>query len=341
MVAMNNLDNETGIIHADTLSFPHLNNFTYPKVPYFVDIDNDGRLYMAYVNGRLVLCGLQGDGIRCWSLKSFSGQKEWHIEDLLIKTVFGASTAVVENGKTMWVLGGVIFFKTGEEQVSIQEVRPGQDTVISEVKMTDTINLHCSTTLWDGSVMVVGGMRGFPPYSWSSISEIWNFTTKSWSAHIHTRVPLWHPSCSQIFVRQDPDCPFVVEPYPDNGGILTAVVSGSYLVQIYLPWTNTWEDLLPLPNMEANFSMFSTHLFLMPPEPFSELTLLGGRFITPPSKHGRHLQESAEIWRMVSGLANSSKIYWDDMNKSLDFTPKPSASVVAGVPDMFWLGPEE
>lgn len=340
MVAMNNLDNETGIIHADTLSYPHMNNFTYPKVPYFVDIDNAGRLYMAYVNGHLVLCGLQDDVFRCWSLKSFSGQKEWQEEDILIKNVFGASTAVVENGKTMWVLGGVILFKINENQFSIQEVRPGQDTVISEVKMTDNIIYHCSTTLWDGSVMVVGGMRGNPKYAWSSISEIWNFTTKSWSAHIHTKVAIVYPSCSQIFVRQDPDFPFAVEHDPDNGGILTAVVSGSYLVQIYLPWTKTWEDLITLPKIESDFSMFSAHMFLMPPEQWSELILLGGTFLSPPSKHGRHLHESAEIWKLR--LNNSGwDLFWYYYNESLDFTPKPYASVIAGVPDMFWDVPEE
>ena len=123
-----------------------------------------------------------------------------------------ASTAVIEDGQAMLVLGGR---DQSHAHYTTNIVRPGQPTQPGP-NMTEEANMHCSTTLLDGSVIITGGSRRSNPYG-SARTEMLNLTTKEWSKLSNMRQRRLQHSCTQVWLN----------PYDSQDDILKGLVTNT------------------------------------------------------------------------------------------------------------------
>ena len=132
------------------------------------------------------------------------------------------SSAVIEDGGALWVLGGL---GKDDVQSSTQIVRPGQPTVLGP-DMTEVTFGHCSSTLADNAVMVTGGSRRSDPDG-SARTEVYSFTTQSWTRRGDMNQRRWLHSCSRVWLdsRSDP-LKGIISQYVDNSSVLSVVVAG-------------------------------------------------------------------------------------------------------------------
>ena len=135
-----------------------------------------------------------------------------------------ASTAVIDAGNAMWVMGGLDADSTG--QFTTQVVRDGQPTTWGP-NLTEATSGHCSVTLEDGSVMTTGGRRESTP-SGSPKMEVYNFTSKFWTRKADLRMRRFNHSCTQVWLNtEDPDVNGIVQTGSvSNDSVLSVVVTG-------------------------------------------------------------------------------------------------------------------
>ena len=106
-----------------------------------------------------------------------------------------------------------------------QIVRPGQPTVWGP-PMTDEAQGHCSTTLYDGSVMVTGGERHS---SSSARVQVFNITTKAWEERKAMMQKRYFHSCTQVWLDPNPNIHnggMFVPRIITNRSVLSVVVAG-------------------------------------------------------------------------------------------------------------------
>ena len=133
-----------------------------------------------------------------------------------------AASAVIEDGRALWVLGGA---NTDHVQSSTQIVRPGQATQWGP-EMTEVTASHCSTTLGDGSVFVIGGQRR-SDFTGSARTEVYNITTREWSRRADMGQRRLVHTCSQVYVDPSDHPLYGIIAGPSlPGAVLSVVVAG-------------------------------------------------------------------------------------------------------------------
>ena len=134
------------------------------------------------------------------------------------------SSAVIEDGGALWVLGGLD--KDRYAQSSTQIVRPGQPTVWGP-DMTDMTFGHCSSTMADNTVMVTGGWRWSDALTSSARTEVYSFTTQRWTRRGDMNQRRWLHSCSTVWLdRSSPPDDGIIARAVDNSSVLSVVVAG-------------------------------------------------------------------------------------------------------------------
>ena len=146
------------------------------------------------------------------------------IPNLHSQAVMYTSSAVIEDGRALWVLGG------GDKDLSLvsstQIVRPGQPTVWGP-DMTEVTQGHCSATLEDNTVMVTGGQRRGSGHGGSARTEVYSFTSQQWTRREDmNQRRLWH-SCATVWLDSR-DYPFdgIIDTGVSNSSVLSLVVAG-------------------------------------------------------------------------------------------------------------------
>jgi hypothetical protein len=133
--------------------------------------------------------------------------------------------AVIEEGRAMWILGGV---DAGKHYLSsTQIVRPGMPTERGP-DMTEEAIGHCSTPLQDGSVIVTGGIRRSNLWG-SPRTEIYNFTTRQWSQKKDMKQRRLAHSCTPVWLSRDNPDSDILFGVVSNTSILSIVVAGGKL----------------------------------------------------------------------------------------------------------------
>jgi hypothetical protein len=132
-----------------------------------------------------------------------------------------ASTAVIEDGQAMLVMGGV-YAERGLSNTQI--VRPGQPTQPGP-EMTEETGAHCSTTLQDGSVIVTGGLRESNSYG-SPRTEVYNFTTRQWTKVQDMRQGRFGHTCTQVLLEPDDPDFNILNGHVRNTSVLSIVIAG-------------------------------------------------------------------------------------------------------------------
>ena len=149
-----------------------------------------------------------------------------------------ASTAVIEKGQALWILGGEN--ASYDPQIITQIVRSGMPTERGP-DMTEIAVGHCSVTLEDGSVIVTGGLRR-SNVDGSSKTEIYSFKTKKWSKKRDMKQRrLWH-SCTQVLLRPDEPNSHILSPIVTNTSIISIVVAGGKL-SVFHSFSSSITDL--------------------------------------------------------------------------------------------------
>ena len=144
---------------------------------------------------------------------------------LHFQAITSPSSAVIEDGGALWVLGG------GDKDFSLvsstQIVRPGQPTVWGP-DMTKNAMWHCSVTLEDNRVMVTGGQRRWRGGG-SARTEVYNFTSQQWTrrADMNQR-RMWH-SCSTVWLDSSGGFYGILASGVDDDSVLSLVVAGGEL----------------------------------------------------------------------------------------------------------------
>ena len=135
-----------------------------------------------------------------------------------------ASTAVIDGGSAMWVMGGLDADST--HHFTTQVVRNGQPTTWGP-NLTEATYGHCSVTLGDGSVITTGGNRTSTP-SGSPRTEVYNFTSKLWTRKADLRMRRFNHSCTQVWLNmENPDVNGIVQTGSvSNNSVLSVVVAG-------------------------------------------------------------------------------------------------------------------
>ena len=144
------------------------------------------------------------------------------------------SSAVIEDGGALWVVGGQA--KDGISQSSTQIVRPGQPTVRGP-DMTEVAMSHCSATLADNTVMVTGGGRRSDAITGSARAEVYSFTSEQWTRRADMNQRRMSHSCSAVWLDSSGDpLTGVIDPTLTNSSVLSVVVAGgeSLLVLYFL-----------------------------------------------------------------------------------------------------------
>ena len=131
------------------------------------------------------------------------------------------STAVIEDGQALWVLGGMAtdFLSKSITQI----VRPGQPTVRGP-DMTEVAVAQCSTTLANGDVIMTGGTRAGGSGSASTATEVYSFTERKWTRKAAMNQRRFYHSCCQVWL--DP------HHHPHESGVITTVVSNSSVLSV-------------------------------------------------------------------------------------------------------------
>ena len=133
------------------------------------------------------------------------------------------SSAVIEDGGALWVLGGTD--KDLYAQSSTQIVRPGQPTVWGPDMTEETVG-HCSATLADNTVMVTGGGRRSAPTG-SARTEVYSFTTRQWTRKGDMNQRRMIHSCSTVWLdRSDIPVNGIIASTVDISSVLSVVVAG-------------------------------------------------------------------------------------------------------------------
>ena len=135
-----------------------------------------------------------------------------------------ASTAVIEGGKAMMVLGGIHAFQPLHPLSSTQIVRPGQPTVQGP-SLTEAGFLQCAATIGDGLVMLTGG-RTQTDQGGSARVEVYNFTSMQWTQVGSMRQRRYWHSCTQVWLT--PDDPDILTTVTTNTSVLGVVVAGGW-----------------------------------------------------------------------------------------------------------------
>ena len=127
------------------------------------------------------------------------------------------SSAVIEDGGALWVLGGRD--KDLYVQSHTQIVRPGQPTVWGP-DLTEETEFHCSSTLEDNTLMVTGGARKSNPDG-SARTEVYSFTTQQWTRRADMNQRRMSHSCSTVWLDKSFD---YVNGLIDMGGVTNSSV---------------------------------------------------------------------------------------------------------------------
>ena len=125
------------------------------------------------------------------------------------------SSAVIEDGGALWVLGGG--HKDHHVQSSTQIVRPGRPTAWGP-NMTEASFSHCSSTLEDYTVMVTGGRR-MSDHTGGARTEVYSFTTQQWSRREDMNHRRMYHSCTTVWLKSSS--------HPKNGIIGRDAVNSS------------------------------------------------------------------------------------------------------------------
>ena len=212
------------------------------------------------------------------------------------------SSAVIEDGGALWVLGG--HDKNGLPQSSTQIVRPGHPTVWGP-NMTEETMMHCSATLANHTVMVTGGGRR-SAHGGSARTEVYNFTTQQWERREDMNQRRLGHSCCTVWLDRSSDPKLgIISQRVDNSSVLSVVVAGGepldclprftifhagtyrdgggamppvHSAEVYIPWNNTWLDLPLLPDLgDGAGRMDDVRIMsLTPSGGGSSLNLIGG-----------------------------------------------------------------
>ena len=137
------------------------------------------------------------------------------------------STAVIEGGQAMLVMGGQYARYPFQVLSSTQIVTPGQTTKPGP-EMTEWIYGHCSTTLIDGSVIVTGGGRQTNPGG-SATVEVYNFRSMQWTQVGDMNQKRARHSCTQVWLNPI-DLGDGVLSHNNANAVLSLVVAGGLLV---------------------------------------------------------------------------------------------------------------
>ena len=145
---------------------------------------------------------------------------------LHFQAITSPSSAVIEDGRALWVLGG------GDKDFSVvsstQIVRPGQPTVWGP-DMTKNAMWHCSATLENNTVMVTGGERRGSGHGGSARTEVYSFTSQQWTrrADMNQR-RMWH-TCAMVWLNSRSDFYGILASGVDDDSVLSVVVAGGEL----------------------------------------------------------------------------------------------------------------
>ena len=208
--------------------YPHIGNKSL--LPPMPDVFAFGDA--AYISGSLIFCGGDNskDGIptsACYKLTP--PNPHWEKTFPLLQAVDWPSGAVIENGTTLWVLGGVTTDRF--VQNSTQLVRLGQPTRPGP-RMTEGAVAHCSSVLQDGSVIVTGGRRR-AMVGGSTITEVFNFTTMKWARKANMKQGRMLHTCSQVWLESNSTLAeengILSFSYPTPTSVLSIVVAGGEL----------------------------------------------------------------------------------------------------------------
>ena len=140
----------------------------------------------------------------------------------LSQAVWGASSAVIDNGRALWVLGGED--KDNYIQSSTQIVRPGRPTQPGPA-MTEAAAFHCSASNGtDGSVMVTGG-RTYINMTGSPRTEVFSFSTGEWSRRADMLHRRFGHSCAAVWL--DPqEIDGIMAKFVYSDSVMSVVVAG-------------------------------------------------------------------------------------------------------------------
>jgi hypothetical protein len=132
----------------------------------------------------------------------------------------GASSAVIEEGRALWILGGVT--KDHYIQSSSQIVRPGRPTQPGPA-MTEASAHHCSKTLTSvGSVIVTGG-RTHSNHTGSPRTEV--FTAGEWTRRADMLHRRFYHSCTAVWL--DPqETDEIIARIVKGDSVMSVVVAG-------------------------------------------------------------------------------------------------------------------
>ena len=142
----------------------------------------------------------------------------------LSQAVWGASSAVIDNGRALWVLGGAD--KDHYIQSSTQIVRPGRPTQPGPA-MTEAAAFHSSVMVPNGtdwSVMVTGGRRRSNLLG-SPRTEVFSFSTGEWSRRADMQHRRFGHSCAAVWL--DPqETQGIIPILVDRHSVMSVVVGG-------------------------------------------------------------------------------------------------------------------
>ena len=136
------------------------------------------------------------------------------------------SSAVIEDGGALWVLGGVDM--NLYVQSSTQIVRPGQPTVWGP-NMTEVTVWHCSVTLEDNTVMVTGGQRRGSGHGGSARTEVYSFTSQQWTRREDMNQRRLDHSCATVWLDSSDAFYGILASGVDDDSVLSLVVAGGEL----------------------------------------------------------------------------------------------------------------
>jgi len=305
-----------------------------------------------YVDGRILYCG--GENIQDASLTpvktchSLQDQGSGWLEEpfTLLQEVLFASSAVVEDGQALLVLGG----RDAQRHPlsSTQLVRPGHPTQPGP-GLTGGVSGQCSVSVEGGDkILMTGGGR---PGGASARAEVLDYAQSSWHSIASMNQARMQHSCAQVWLS--PDDSNILSGLVGNSSVLSAVVAGGVFldkagafqdvlsVEVYLPWNNTWLELPTLPTTTladgSVLNMTFTQIFslTMGSAGGSTLCLLGGEHADLDRDVGTF---TPHVWRLSYHSGNHT-YYWDHdtaITPYMDMAMEVQGSPLVGVPDTFY-----
>ena len=148
--------------------------------------------------------------------------------------MFGASVAVVDDGKAMLVMGG------GDAHhhrlSSTQLVRPGHPTQPGP-SLTEGVGGHCSVALQGDQVIMAGGQRQADRGHGSDVVEILNTSSRQWTKTGSMKHSRFFHSCGQVWLSPDAPDGDILRGVVSNTSVLSMVVAGGKAGYIYSLYT--------------------------------------------------------------------------------------------------------